>query len=199
MWKKVFAGSLCGCLASGICNPTDLVKIRMQTQGPYLYSSIYDAIKKIYHVDGFRGFYVGVVPSSVRATVLAATELSMYDETKELLIQYGNFKNNDFTLHFLASLLSGFVSTITTTPFDFAKSRIMNSFPATAASIPRISVEYGISEVPYNGMFDCIFKSAKSEGILVLWSGFWATFARLGPNISITFIIMEQLRIMYDD
>eukprot|EP00957_Ditylum_brightwellii_P128014 9762953-Ditylum_brightwellii.AAC.1 len=33
MWKKVFAGGVAGALASAVANPTDLVKVRLQTDG----------------------------------------------------------------------------------------------------------------------------------------------------------------------
>lgn len=190
LWKKIVAGSLCGCFASAICNPTDLVKVRMQTYGPTLYSSIFDATRKIYRSEGLKGFFVGVIPTSSRATVLAATELSTYDETKETLIRIGLFEESNLSLHLCSSIISGFMSTVMTTPFDFAKSRIMNSQPNPLIPLP--------DGPHYKGMLDCMSRSVRNEGFLVLWSGFGATFIRLVPNITITFLIMEQLRIRFD-
>ena len=50
----------------------------------------------------------------------------------------------------------------------------------------------------YNGMIDCFRKSAVSEGPLSLWKGFWPNFARIGPRVTIIFVMMEQLRRVFD-
>ena len=33
LWKKLVAGAIVGGISSAICNPTDVVKIRMQAEG----------------------------------------------------------------------------------------------------------------------------------------------------------------------
>merc|ERR1719199_732838 len=33
LWKKIVAGGLAGALASAVANPTDLMKVRLQTDG----------------------------------------------------------------------------------------------------------------------------------------------------------------------
>lgn len=174
---KLLSGSLAGCLASALCNPTDLIKVRMQQSSIYHYTGVFDAIGKIIKTNGILGLWTGVGPTCMRATILAAAELASYDEAKYYL-QNSCGLSDGLALYFSSSLLSGFLSAAVTSPFDFAKSRIMSQGP-----IPE-----------YKGMVDCMFKSVKRDGILVLWSGFTAAFTRLGPNIIITFLIMENLR-----
>ena len=77
---RLLAGLISGGLSSGICNPTDLVKIRMQGQGklkiddspktqikkglstPSLkYKNAYTAFKSILKEEGILGFYKGII------------------------------------------------------------------------------------------------------------------------------------------
>lgn len=186
VWMKLLAGSVSGCMTSIVCAPLDLVKVRMQTHGPHVYRSVIHTLRHIYTTEGGRGLLTGIVPTASRATVLAAAELSTYDEAKEYLLNTGYFSSgSSFALHFTSSILSGIVATAASTPFDFVKSRVMNA-------VPQLNGLY------YSGMIDCMYRGTTGEGVAVLWSGFWATFARLGPNITITFVIMEQLKHRFD-
>ena len=124
--------------------------------------------------------------------------LSSYDQVKQLLLSRGGgyFSHDGLPLHVAASLVSGLVATVASTPFDFAKSRIMN-YTASAASVGTTGTTGTTQLLPharYTGMVDCLVRSVRAEGVRVLWSGFWATYIRLGPNITITFVVMEQLK-----
>lgn len=156
---KVLSGSISGCLASGVCNPTDLIKVRMQSGTHEGYSTVSSAIRKIVSEQGLRGLWVGSGPTCMRATVLAAAELSTYDQGKETILKSGLVEDGPI-VHFSASLFAGFVSAAVTNPFDFAKSRIMSQ---------QIDI-YGRGTL-YRSTFDCMLKSVRHEGFPVLWSG----------------------------
>jgi len=49
----------------------------------------------------------------------------------------------------------------------------------------------------YTSMFHCLMKSATEEGILSLWSGFWPNYARMGPNIVLSLMVMERMRVWF--
>jgi len=201
MWKKVFSGSLCGCLTAALITPLDLVKVRMQAGGPAVHSSVKVALETIWRQEGIAGLYVGVLPSALRATALAAVELSTYDHAKETLLSLPNPFQDNIYLHFTSSLISGLISAAVSTPFDFAKSRMMSQLsPSTAVAYASAGISPSVSpSLPvYRGMLHCITESVRKEGVLVLWSGFWMTYLRIGPNIMITFLIMEQLRLRFD-
>ncbi len=63
LWKKILAGATSGALGSGIANPTDLVKVRMQAQGTgpsvHQYPNMWHAFAHIYRTEGLRGLYKG--------------------------------------------------------------------------------------------------------------------------------------------
>ena len=60
------------------------------------------------------------------------------------------------------------MANIVANPFDVIKSR-MQSMTIDANG-----------KAPYKSMTDCFAKSIKSEGFLVLWSGFTPAFVKLG-------------------
>jgi hypothetical protein len=180
--NKVISGSACGCLASAICSPMDLIKIRMQTRAGEGGMSMIAAASSIVKNEGWLGLYTGVGPTCARATVLAAAELSSYDHIKQFFLRNDHFVDG-VGLHVATSFCAGFIAAIFSTPFDFVKSRLMNQQVDSLTG----------KGLLYDNMRDCFAKSFRRQGIMVLWSGFIPTFIRLGPNVIITFTCMEWL------
>lgn len=193
LWKKIVAGGGAGALASAVANPTDLVKVRLQTDGqmkgpdgellPKRYTGMVHAFTTIVKEEGVLGLWKGVGPTCGRATALAAAELATYDEVKGKFTQYGIFKDGSLTLTLATAFVSGFVSTVASSPFDVVKSRVMGQ-PMLADGSPAL----------YNGMVDCFVKIAKNEGIISLYNGFMPNFGRVVPRVTIVFLVMEQLK-----
>jgi hypothetical protein len=65
---------------------------------------------------------------------------------------------------------------ITVTPFDMARTRIMNQ--------PK-------NLVLYTGMIDCFLKITKSEGPLSVYKGFFPVWARFAPTTTLQLVIFE--------
>eukprot|EP00929_Paragymnodinium_shiwhaense_P079816 TRINITY_DN41605_c0_g1_i1.p1 TRINITY_DN41605_c0_g1~~TRINITY_DN41605_c0_g1_i1.p1 ORF type:complete len:302 (+),score=71.55 TRINITY_DN41605_c0_g1_i1:61-966(+) len=193
MWKKVAAGAGVGAAASGLCNPTDLVKVRLQTDGmlkasdgsdlPRRYSGVLDCLKKIVSEEGVLGLWTGVFPTMGRATALAAAELSVYDEVKCQLRHHGVIEQDGLLLHTSTSFVSGYAATVASSPFDVVKSRLMGQ-----------AVDARGKGVLYSGMVDCFVKLVREEGFMSLYKGFWPNFGRILPRVCITFVTMEQLK-----
>lgn len=181
---KVLSGSISGSVAAFLCNPTDLIKIRMQSSAHHKYKNIVDAFKQVIKADGVKGLWVGCVPTASRATALAASELSTYDEAKDFLTRNTTLEGH--SLFLLSSTTASCVAAICSNPFDVAKSRVMSQ-PLDALGNGTI----------YRGMVHCMYSSVQKEGLLILWAGLISTFIRLVPNITITFAVMEQLKSMW--
>jgi hypothetical protein len=67
----------------------------------------------------------GVVPTTQRAIILTATQFSVYDEVKYLLLGH-NLLEEGPAAHLVSSTLAGLAVATTTNPIDLIKSRIMN-------------------------------------------------------------------------
>jgi len=183
--KKVVAGAAAGALASGIANPTDLVKVRMQTDGMLKegkYRGVAHCFGQIVRDEGVVGLWTGVGPTMGRATALAAAELATYDEVKLRLRRSGTLQDG-LPLHVSASFFSGFAATLASSPFDVVKSRVMGQ-PVDASGRGLL----------YRGTVDCLAQLIQNEGARSLYRGFWPNFGRIVPRVTIIFVALEQLK-----
>jgi hypothetical protein len=83
--------------------------------------------------------------------------------------------------HFICSFVAGFVATVLTSPVDVAKTRIMNQKPKADGSLE------------YKGLFECLYKTTRTEGFFGLYKGFTPNFLRLAPHTILMLMIYEQL------
>ena len=186
-YKKFIAGGGAGAVASFIANPTDMVKVQMQVQGMDGTKGTGGFIATFFSIvknEGVTGLWRGSLPNLTRATVLAAFELSCYDEIKKRLKGIGLIQEGEVSGVFVSALATGFIASVVSNPLDVLKSRVMGqSFdPVTKKGLL------------YDGMVDCARKSFKADGAAFMWSGFWPCYARLGPRAVTIFLVMEQLK-----
>lgn len=194
LWKKVLAGLSAGALAAAVCNPTDLLKVRLQTDGqirgpdgellPKRYAGMRHAFAATLREEGLLAFWKGVGPTVGRASVVAAAELATYDEVKGRLLASPYFEEDGLPCTTAASAASGLCATLASSPLDVVKSRVMGQ-PLRPD---------GRGGLLYDGMLDCFVKIVRDEGARSLYNGFWPNFGRLVPHVMITFICMEQLK-----
>lgn len=215
---KLVAGVTSGALASGLCNPTDVVKVRMQAQatGAPRYRHVFHAFSTIASEEGVvRGLYRGVGPTMQRAAVVAGVELASYDECKGALVRWAGLRESAYATHFSASLLGeargggvgeGLCLTAPT-PYPRRSPPPAAGFLATLASSPLDVVKSRVMNQPvdpatgrgtlYASTADCFRKAVAAEGVLSLWKGFGPNFARIGPHVVITFMTIERLRLWF--
>eukprot|EP00835_Amoeboradix_gromovi_P001772 NODE_88_length_21932_cov_0.317867.p10 type:complete len:283 gc:universal NODE_88_length_21932_cov_0.317867:18626-17778(-) len=171
--RKIMSGAMAGAIASSLANPTDLVKIRLQAKdSPY--SGMIDCFTKIIKKDGFLGLYRGVLPTTIRAMILTASQLPSYDQAKQYL-KSRNWSEGIKT-HLACSLLASFVVATTTSPVDVIKSRWMNQ------------------NNQYKSVFHCAQSIFQQEGFLGFYKGYVFNWLRIGPHTVITFLVYESLR-----
>ena len=172
--RKIVSGALSGAIASSIANPTDLVKIRLQAKdSPY--RGMIDCFTQIVKKDGFKGLYRGVVPTTIRAMILTASQLPSYDQAKQYLKAKG-WKEGIAT-HLSCSLFASVIVATTTSPVDVIKSRWMNQQGGQ-----------------YKSVFDCATTIFKKEGPGAFYKGYLFSWLRIGPHTVITFLVYESLR-----
>lgn len=192
--RKMLAACIAGATGSFIAVPCDLVKIRMQADKTGTrYAGTLGAFSDIFRSEGVKGMWRGAGPTCSRAAVGAMTELPVYDEIKTRLLESGTM-NEGFNLHVTAALAAGLFSTFWMNPFDVMKSRMMNQ-NGTAAISTNVS---GLAST-YTSQLDCFRQTIQTEGISALWKGFGPAYARIGPRVVIIFVVLEQLRMTFDN
>lgn len=216
---NIAAGMLSGAISSAIANPTDVLKVRMQsgTSGSVMAArkSCVKAFQQIYNEEGVRGLYRGVGPTTQRAAVLVGVLLPAYDYSKMVLVESRGM-SDDTATHFVASFIAGLLGAAATNPIDVVKSRMMNQpvlkqpVMATAAATPTAlfaaatpipaattSTAVAGSTHVYSSSWDCFFTTLRTEGPLALYKGFFPSYLRLGPWNIIFFIMYEKLKVIF--
>merc|ERR1712183_555326 len=100
------------------------------------------------------GFYRGVQANIMRACVLNATKMGIYDISKGYVANATGWGRKDVRTSFCSSFIAGFFMTCTVSPFDRIRTNLMNQ--PTDKKI-------------YNGFFDCATKTIQEGGVLSLW------------------------------
>ena len=122
------------------------------------YSNTFVAFAHVYRegngfIGGVRSLYRGVGPTIVRAAVLTSSQIASYDQVK-FVLKSNQLMQEGFPLHLSASMVAGFVCSVTSAPFDTVKVRLMQD-----------------KSRQFKNAFDCLGKLVANEGPLALYKG----------------------------
>ncbi|KAK3105327.1 hypothetical protein FSP39_022784 [Pinctada imbricata] len=188
-FMKMGIGMTAGGIGAFVGTPAEVSLIRMTADGRLPveqrrnYSSVFNALMRITREEGVLTLWRGCIPTVARAMVVNAAQLSSYSQAKQFLLGTKYFTDGLFC-HFIASMISGLVTTIASMPVDIAKTRIQN-----------MKMVNGVPE--YKGALDVLTKVIRNEGFFSLWKGFLPYYFRLGPHTVLTFIFLEQMNKYY--
>jgi len=178
MTQATLLAGFSGFFAQFIANPTDLLKVRMQSGE---YKNLKQAFKS---VPNYKSFWNGVSPNLGRAFMVNQGDLMTYDKLKRYLLEKSNDENSvisskfkflnikegsSSTLHFLSSFGAGLVACLLAMPFDTIKSRIMNQ------PIDKITGQ----GMYYKNMGQAFYLIVRNEGIFSLYRGFFVAWPRM--------------------
>lgn len=125
--QRIIAGLLSGGISISIASPTDVVKIRLQSQGQNkIYEGAIDAYRKIFQNEGPKGFYRGLIPNIIRCSIMNSSELATYDHLKHSIVVNYKVDPDLKSLHFLCAIVASFVAVLLASPVDVVKTRVMN-------------------------------------------------------------------------
>uniref|UniRef100_A0A7S2I294 Mitochondrial carrier protein n=1 Tax=Helicotheca tamesis TaxID=374047 RepID=A0A7S2I294_9STRA len=190
--RKLLMGCTSGAIGSFVGTPSELALVRMSNDAKLPveqrrnYSNVVDCISRIAKEEGTTKLWRGATPTVLRATLLSACQLGVTSEIKNKLSKSGFFGKDGGAFHglpvmFVSTLCSSFAANVVANPFDVVKSRMQNMPIAADGS------------AAYSSMMDCFVKSIKSEGVLVLWSGFTPAFVKLAPYTVISLTLADKL------
>eukprot|EP00511_Aplanochytrium_stocchinoi_P011530 CAMPEP_0204873312 /NCGR_PEP_ID=MMETSP1348-20121228/40298_1 /ASSEMBLY_ACC=CAM_ASM_000700 /TAXON_ID=215587 /ORGANISM="Aplanochytrium stocchinoi, Strain GSBS06" /LENGTH=207 /DNA_ID=CAMNT_0052028583 /DNA_START=185 /DNA_END=808 /DNA_ORIENTATION=- len=145
---------------------------------------VWTQFTQIFKQEGIRGYFRGLEAFMPRVVAYGAVQLSVYDTTKEKLSHYRFFSEYAFLLQVCSSVTAACTSVVAIQPFDFVAARLMNQAVDPVTKQGKL----------YNGFIDCVVKSVRQEGILVLAKGGAANFARMGPYSALVLLFVEQFK-----
>lgn len=187
--RNVTCGAITGAIGAGIGSPFFLVKTRLQAASSssnavgdqHSYKGMFDGFSKIISQDGVFGLWRGASASITRVMVGSATQLSTYDLLKtKLQSNYGITEG--IGLSAASSFATGIFVCFAMNPFDVISTRLYNQKSSSGKG------------TRYNGFFDCIVKTFKSEGPFAFYKGLTAHYFRIGPHTLLTFIFYEEYK-----
>ncbi|XP_045781760.1 solute carrier family 25 member 35-like isoform X1 [Maniola jurtina] len=190
--KTIFWSSVSGFVSGLAANPASVVKTRMQSAAhpsiavgrQYVYNGMIDGFVKIYKIEGTRGFFAGVNATCTRLAVGSAAQLTTFSTAKELLQSYGLGERSPLGLAFAASCLSGIMVALAICPLDVVAVRLYNQGPAAKG------------ELLYKGVFDCLSKTYRTEGLHGLYKGLGPLYLRIAPHTTLSLVIWDMLNIL---
>ncbi|XP_023935379.2 solute carrier family 25 member 35 isoform X1 [Bicyclus anynana] len=193
--KTIFWSSASGVVSGLAANPASVVKTRMQAAAhpsiavgrQHVYNGMLDGVVKIYKMEGTRGFFAGVNATCTRLAIGSAAQLTTFSTVKQALLAHGYWESSPATLAFAASLVSGLVCVLLETPLDVVNTRLYNQGPAAKG------------EQLYRGVFDCLRKTYKTEGLHGLYKGLGPLYLRIAPHTTLSLVIWDMLNILFSN
>ncbi|KAI9894438.1 MAG: Mitochondrial oxaloacetate carrier protein [Vezdaea aestivalis] len=178
---NIFSGAASGIIGAAAGSPFFLVKTRLQSYSPFLpvgtqhkYQNGFDGMRQIYSGEGAKGLFRGVGAAMIRTGFGSSVQLPTYFFAKRRLVKHLGLEEGP-ALHLASSAASGFVVCCVMHPPDTIMSRMYNQTGNL-----------------YKGVFDCLYKTVKTEGILAIYKGFFAHLARILPHTVLTLSLAEQ-------
>jgi solute carrier family 25 uncoupling protein 8/9 len=145
------------------------------------YKGVFDAYATIVRTEGILGLWTGLGPAVARNSIINATELATYEQTKEALIARG--MSEGIPLHIAAATCAGLMATIIGNPIDVIKTRVMAARNAS-----------GGTSAAASGAFATIAATLRDEGPAAFYKGVLPQFFRLTGWSIVMFSTLEQLR-----
>ncbi|XP_065088093.1 mitochondrial thiamine pyrophosphate carrier-like [Ochlerotatus camptorhynchus] len=167
------AGGLTGCITRFICQPLDVLKIRLQLQVEPIngrseiskYRSIAQSVSCIYREEGLFAFWKGHNPAQVLSLVYGIAQFSFYERFNVVLRELESFEGHDRARNFVCGACSGSFAALTIMPLDVIRTRVISQDPGKG----------------YSNVFQAFGTIYRVEGIRGLYRGVGPALLQIAP------------------
>lgn len=172
-FDNALAGAITGTLSRAVCQPLDVMKIRLQLQAEERsnakYRSLRHTIVSIFKEEGLTAYWKGHVPGQGLSILYGAISIGLYQTIWYYSERKGFGFSNTRTKSAAADLLIGSGSAVPATvlsyPFDVIRTRIVCQSPASAVCT------VGSQRTSYTGTIDAFVRISSKEGWKGLYKG----------------------------
>lgn len=170
------AGGLTGCTTRTLCQPFDVIKIRLQLQVEPIHSgsqtskyrSIPQTIGTIYREEGIIAFWKGHNTAQVLSLTQGVAQFTFYERFNHILRELALFDGHDRIRNFVCGACSGSFAAFTIMPLDVIKTRLVSQDSAggykNAFHAARSIFKYEGIRGMYRGLAPAIMQTAPLTG-----------------------------------
>jgi solute carrier family 25 phosphate transporter 23/24/25/41 len=178
--ERLASGSVAGAISTAVCYPLDTLKSQMAVRGGLKGSALRAARQMFAEQGGARAFYKGLGPTLVADIVGTGLGFTLYDSFNSWYQKNvtGGRKPSPAEKGVLGGL-SACVCLTATQPLEVVMTRM------------RVQ-GVGGRPVLYKNMLDCLAVTARREGWRSLWLGTGAAYAKIFPQLAITYYVFEM-------
>lgn len=184
-FQNSIASLVSGAIGAFVGNPCDLALVRMQSdvnlkpEERRNYKHVGDALLRTVKEEGIFTLWRGSLPTMARAMSMNFALLVPFEYMKKFFTPYIQ-DGRQRTI--AASMVSGIAACFLSLPFDNVKTKLQK-------------MKKGVDgKMPYNGIIDCMKKTAGKEGAAKLWVGITTYYFRVAPHAIISLVTNELLR-----
>lgn len=167
------AGGLTGCITRFICQPLDVLKIRLQLQVEPIHSrseiskyrSIAQSVSCIYREEGLFAFWKGHNPAQVLSLVYGVAQFSFYERFNVVLRDLETFEGHDRARNFVCGACSGSFAALVIMPLDVIRTRVISQDPGKG----------------YRNVVQAVGTIYRVEGVRGLYRGLGPALLQIAP------------------
>lgn len=193
----IIAGATSGAVGASLGNPLFLIKARMQAYSPALpvgaqhyYKNSFHALSTIFRAEGLRGLVRGIDAAILRTSMGSSVQLPSYNITKNFLVSRDILPANSTWSFLASSTVSGICVCLVMQPADTALTRMYNQPTVLGPNGKMVGTLY-------KNPIDCLWKTAKTEGMRGWYKGSTAHFLRIAPHTIITLTANDLIINLY--
>ncbi|KAF8357995.1 hypothetical protein PRIPAC_92990 [Pristionchus pacificus] len=186
----MIAGTVARSASVTLVAPLEVVRTKMQSEHMSL-TEIGAAVRATAGTHGWRGLYLGLVPTLWRDVPFSALYWAGYEIAKARILAARGAQDMDFVTAFVAGAISGTIASIATNPFDVVKTSRqieLGREVADAKEAKRIRNEK---------MLTVMRRIVSKHGLLGLWSGIVPRVAKVAPACAIMIGSYEYFKVHF--
>ncbi|KAJ1649611.1 hypothetical protein IWW47_000838 [Coemansia sp. RSA 2052] len=173
--SNMLVGASSRAFAGFLLMPGTVLKVQYESS-LYRYKGIMPAVVEIWRSGGFRGFFVGAVPTAIRDAPYAGLYMLLYEAVKSYERAFAEGRGislRETTVTMVAGVSAGLTASYLTQPFDLVKTRMQLR--------PR----------EYTSVAQSFIKIFREESLLGFFRGISLRVLRKGIQASLVFTLYE--------
>lgn len=187
--RGLISGASAGAVASVICAPLDLAKVRQQAQGGLevssKYSGVFSSLRTIYRGEGPLGLFKGLSIALVNVPLFLGIYWYSYEKMKKLLADRYDLPLP--ILHIASATSSAFIADCISNPLWVIRTRLQTEYLHSTLTTHPNSIR------PTESALAVARSIYANEGVRAFYKGLTASFLGL-PHVAIQFPLYEHFK-----